>query len=78
MNRHARRAAAARHRGYAHRLRGLHLPPGLHHATVEHDATCAIYRGRGCSCTPDVSIVGPDGVVTTVDVRGVGIRRTRS
>jgi hypothetical protein len=78
MNRHARRAAAARQRGYAHRLRALHLPAGVHHAVIEHDATCAIYRGRDCSCLPEISIAGPDGVVTTIDERGVSIRRRRS
>jgi hypothetical protein len=78
MNRHARRAAAARHRGYAHRLRGLCLPAGVHHAIIEHDPDCAIHRGRDCSCVPDISIAGPDGDVAMIDERGVSIRRARS
>jgi len=80
MNRHARRAEKARIRkhgtGYRHRIyAGLeNAKPGVSIVTVEHDADCSIYRGRGCSCVPDiyrrtdgtdtVETIHPDGRVT--------------
>jgi hypothetical protein len=29
-------------------------------ANIEHDAWCDHYRGRECSCVPDISLI-PDG-----------------
>jgi hypothetical protein len=78
MNRHARRAAAARARrgvrpGYLHRILSadLALRPGVHIAAIEHDRGCAIYRGGDCDCVPDISMSSADsGDVTIVDERG--------
>jgi hypothetical protein len=77
LNRHERRRAAAlgRRTGYLHRVmaavdNGAKLTPGVHLATIEHDARCAIYRGRDCDCVPDISLHDPHGGVTVVDERG--------
>jgi hypothetical protein len=78
MNRHERRrrAALARRRtGYLHRVmtalgNGAKLTPGVHLAAIEHDAGCAIYRGHGCDCVPDISVSDPHGGVTVIDERG--------
>jgi hypothetical protein len=77
MNRHERRrrAALARRRtGYIHRVIAAlgDGQPGVHLATVEHDPTCAIYRGR--DCVPDVSVSDPHGGITVVDERGNATR----
>jgi hypothetical protein len=84
VNRHERRRTAALARGRRGYLRRVlaavgngKLTPGLHLAAVEHDRTCAIYRGAGCDCVPDISVSSPDGV-TVIDARGVGIKRARS
>jgi len=79
MNRRARRRAAALNRrtGYLHRLAAFMPAPGVHVATIEHDRSCAIYRGSGCSCVPNISICGPDGV-TVIDERGVARRVMQS
>jgi len=83
MNRHdRRRAAALAHRtGYLHRVVGAMrsgMPKsGIHHAVVEHDRGCGIYRGAGCDCVPDISISGPDSV-TVIDERGIGRKVVRS
>jgi hypothetical protein len=86
MNRRDRRRAAAMGRratatGYEHRLAaaatGLHMTPGVHHVTVEHDAWCAIYRGGQCNCVPNITISGPDGI-TVVDEAGVPVKRAKS
>jgi hypothetical protein len=80
MNRHDRRAAAARTRGrkpgYMHRILadgGLdHLVAGkrgVFVANIEHDGTCSIYRGQGCDCVPDISI-NIDGTVHVIDELG--------
>jgi hypothetical protein len=81
MNRHERRRAAAQARGhrtgYLHRIAAFgngKLTPGVHLATIEHDHTCAIYRGGDCDCVPDISVSGPDGAVTTIDERGNATR----
>lgn len=62
MNRHRRRAAAAKARrtGYQHRLvaalNTLNLTPGeVSHVFVEHDAGCT-FETTGCTCTPDISL----------------------
>jgi hypothetical protein len=72
MNRRDRRAAAARARrsggrtGYEHRLMsaGLALADQLRgkvvYSIIEHDQWCGIYRGKGCNCVPNMSLV-PDG-----------------
>ncbi len=71
MNRHARRAAAARARrakrpGYRHRLAlavariGDRLRGEVVHGVVQHDEWCDIYRGHACNCVPDISL-HPDG-----------------
>ena len=79
MNRHERRRAAAfargRRTGYQHRLltafgNGAKLTRGVHLAAIEHDPTCAIYRGHGCDCVPDISVSDPHGSVTVIDERG--------
>ena len=76
MNRHQRRKAAAlargRRTGYLHRvLAAFREPrPGLHICTIEHDYGCAIYRGHGCDCVPNVSVSNPHGGVTVVDADG--------
>jgi hypothetical protein len=87
MSRHDRRRLAALNRGrrtgYRHRIlalleSGSFIPaPGLHHAIIEHDPACAIYRGEGCCCVPDISLSSPDAVVT-VDEHGRATRRVRS
>jgi hypothetical protein len=79
MNRHERRRLAALNRGrrtgYLHRLvsalgqDGMQPTTGLHFANVEHDPSCSIYRGAGCSCVPDISVSGPDGV-SVIDEAG--------
>jgi hypothetical protein len=83
LNRHERRRAAAltrgRRTGYLHRVmaaldNGVRLTPGLHLATIEHDAGCAIYRGHGCDCVPDISMNDPHGGVSVVDERGNATR----
>ena len=51
--------------------------PGVHFTTIEHDPGCSIYRGGGCSCVPDISVCGPDGVIV-IDERGNGTKRARS
>ena len=84
MNRHDRRRAAALARGrtgYLHRVlaafsNGAKLTPGVHLAAIEHDHTCASYRGHGCDCVPDISVSDPRGGVTIVDERG-NTTRTR-
>jgi hypothetical protein len=75
LNRHERRrrAALARRRtGYLHRVIAAFddSKPGVHIASVEHDSTCAIYRGGDCDCVPDISVSDPHGGVTVVDERG--------
>jgi hypothetical protein len=86
VNRHARRAAAARARGrrggYLHRLvaamaGGMMPAVGVHLTTIEHDGDCAIYHGQGCDCVPDISVSGPDGVVA-IDERGTARKVARS
>jgi hypothetical protein len=76
MNRHERRAAAARARrarrtGYLHRIMaGLdQATVGLHIAHIEHEPGCGIYRGTGCDCIPDISVNGPDGL-SVIDIDG--------
>jgi hypothetical protein len=49
---------------------GSSITPGVHIANVEHDSTCAIYRGGDCNCVPDISVSDPHGGVTVVDERG--------
>jgi len=74
MNRHERRRAAALARGrtgYLHRLMAaLGNAPGVYLSTIEHDAGCAIYRGRDCDCVPNVSVSDPHGGVTVVNEHG--------
>jgi hypothetical protein len=85
MNRHARRAAAAREHprtGYMRRLiaarAGGAVPRvGLFHSLIEHDSNCAIWSGGCCTCVPNVSISVPDGVVV-VDPNGVCRKVRRS
>jgi hypothetical protein len=71
MNRHDRRRATAKARrghrtGYRHRLLGVSglladkFRGRMVIANIEHDAWCDHYRGRECSCVPDISLV-PDG-----------------
>src|SRR5262249_17922095 len=81
LNRHERRRAAAlgRRTGYLHRViaaldNGVRLTPGVHLAMIEHDPTCAIYRGHGCDCVPDISVSDPHGGVTVLDERGNATR----
>jgi hypothetical protein len=85
VNRHERRAAAARNRGkpgYLHRLvaamrNGAMRPtPGVHIASIDTTLRAASTVGAGCDCVPDISVSGPDGV-TTIDERGVGTKRAR-
>jgi hypothetical protein len=81
MNRATRRRAAAGTRraarpGYRHRLLGVSgllaekFRGRVVIANIEHDAWCDHYRGRECSCVPDISLV-PDGsgdvLVVTAD-----------
>jgi hypothetical protein len=79
MNRHERRRAAALaggRTGYLHRVMAAlgngnaKLTPGVYLTTIEHDRTCAIYRGGDCNCVPNVSVSDPHGGVTVVDERG--------
>jgi hypothetical protein len=81
MNRHQRRAAAARaHRGartgYLHRIlaggRLDHLiagKAGVFLTHIEHDGWCTIYQGGPCNCVPDISI-NIDGTVHVIDENG--------
>jgi len=64
---------ARRRTGYIHRVIAAlgDGRPGVHLATVEHDPTCAIYRGHGCDCVPDISVSDPHGGVTVVDAHGI-------
>jgi hypothetical protein len=34
----------------------LATKPGVQFVNIEHDHWCAIYRGRGCDCVPDISL----------------------
>jgi hypothetical protein len=80
MNRHERRRLAALNRGrrtgYLHRIMsalgpdGIKPTVGVHLATIEHDDGCAIYRGQGCDCVPDISVSGPDNGLTVIDEAG--------
>jgi hypothetical protein len=60
MNRHQRRAERARARkqgtGYMGRIASAPWshPPGVHHVTVAHDGWCGIFKGKDCTCTPDI------------------------
>ena len=57
-------------------LGSLDLPAvGVGRVAVHHGRKCRIFRGGGCTCTPDISIhvgdedvavVGPDGSVSRV------------
>ncbi len=50
---------------HAHELRGR-----VTHAMIHHDAWCAIYKGKGCNCVPDISLHphgGGDVVVVEAD-----------
>jgi hypothetical protein len=86
MNRHERRRAAAIERkqtGYGHRLLAAYAngsvslkPGGLYHAVIEHNSWCAIYKGRGCDCVPNISVCGDDAVIT-VDESGNGTKARR-
>lgn len=87
MNRHTRRRAAAlkrgRRTGYLHRIMAAALGSdgtkptvGLHMYNVEHDPSCAIYRGKGCDCVPDISVSGPDGI-SVIDADGQGSKQVR-
>jgi len=80
MNRAARRAAAARMQGrrtgYLHRIlaartSGAMPIHGVHHVAVEHVRGCAIFSGQGCSCTPNLTVAGPNGVIV-IDEHGIG------
>lgn len=90
MNRHQRRRAARRfHKamiGYRHRLdTAFHSSPGMAdelrcrvvQAVIEHDAGCAIYLDRPCSCVPHISLVPFDGgdCVYLIDEHGRAHRR---
>ena len=82
MNRHdRRRAESSRRTGYQARLiaglRSGGKPTGIHHAIVEHDASCDVFHGRACNCAPNISISGPDGV-TIIDEHGVARKVSRS
>jgi hypothetical protein len=77
MNRHERRKA-----GYIHRLMAAHAKGhtplgGLSIATIQHDNWCGIYKGRECSCTPDITLSDHEGV-TVVDLDGNGTKVRRS
>jgi hypothetical protein len=89
-NRHARRRAAAlgrqivgtaqppRRVGYIGRLvvaTGW-LPRGTHRVVCEHAEGCAMRSGGQCSCVPEISISGPDGV-TVIDEAGNPLKVTR-
>jgi hypothetical protein len=50
--------------------------PGVHHVVVEHDRSCAIYRGAGCNCVPHITTTGPNGIVV-IDERGRARRMTK-
>jgi hypothetical protein len=88
MNRQERRRTAAIERkqtpGYGHRLLAAYakgnLPsqPGVFFATIQHETWCAIYKGRGCDCVPDISVSGPDDTVTIIDEEGNGTKVKRS
>jgi len=52
-------------------------PGGLYHAIIHHDSWCAIYKGGGCNCTPDISVCGDDAV-TIIDEEGMGTKVKRS
>jgi hypothetical protein len=80
MNRHARRAAAARSRGrqgYWGRLvrartNGALPLAGVHFVNVEHGRDCALFDGaRTCTCVPDITVSGPNGIVV-IDENGIG------
>jgi hypothetical protein len=76
LNRHERRRAALNRRrtGYLHRVMAAldnGAKPGVHLATVAHDAGCAIFQGADCDCVPDISVSDTHGGgVTVVDERG--------
>jgi hypothetical protein len=82
MNRHERRRLAAinrgRQTGYLHRLVSAldGAKVGVHIASIEHDPSCGIYRGKDCDCCPDISVSGPDGI-TVVDEDGISTRQAR-
>ena len=90
VNRHERRRAAAPARrasgprGDMHRINAaLAALGGMRgqavHGVIEHDPTCAIYRGGPCNCVPNVSL-HPDGGgdVIVVDQDGRGKKSVKS
>ncbi len=34
--------------------------PGLWHAEITHDDSCAIFYGRACDCDPDIRVLTPE------------------
>jgi hypothetical protein len=74
-------AQAPRRTGYVRRLvaaidRGG-LPRGVHSVSCVHSACCNLcHGGANCTCVPEISISGPDGV-TEIDEAGNPRRHTR-
>jgi hypothetical protein len=87
MNRHQRRARAARARkqgtGYLGRLlisrtSLLAGKPGVHHVTIAHDDGCSMFQGGRCACTPDMhSQAHGSDVVEVIEIDG-SVTRTRA
>jgi hypothetical protein len=84
MNRAQRRRTKARkpQPGYRHRLIAaapdLAAMPGVSHATILHDGTCAIFQRHPCNCVPDISIIPADGgSVLLIDAHGQASRSNR-
>lgn len=93
MNRHDRRAAAARERkntGYLGRvitaMQDKMGKPGVATASIFHDNWCELYQGKGpnCTCDPDISIQeydktnNPTDEVIVVDRAGQAERIKKS
>ena len=74
MNRRQRRAEAARNRkqmGYLQRLLAAEssleaLRGQVARAVIAHDACCAIYAGRDCTCKPEITIHSQHGSTALV------------
>ncbi|QRM28684.1 hypothetical protein [Microvirga sp. VF16] len=87
MNRHQRRARAARARkhgtGYLGRLLAYQTSllagkPGVHHVTIAHDDGCSMFRGGPCTCSPDMhSHAHGSDVVEVIELDG-SVTRTRA
>jgi hypothetical protein len=46
------------------------VPGTVSHTFVEHDGCCGVYRGRGCTCVPDIRTHNADGSIDVIELDG--------